>query len=81
MMLPVVAPLGTTMPVIWVPAAFTVNPDVTVLLAVPAKTMELALAKKLPFRVMVVPTAALEGDTLLSTGTGVRYSAPFRTPL
>src|SRR4051812_14483293 len=38
-MAPDCAPAGTTTPLICVPAAFTVKPDVTTLLAVPAKVM------------------------------------------
>ena len=80
--LPVAAPLGTTIPVIWVPAAFTAKPLVTVLLAEPAKVMTLVPVRLAPFRVTVLPTTPLAGAMLVSAGWVVTVKlTPLVVPL
>ena len=71
--LPVTAPLGTTMPVIWVPAGFTAKPELTTLLAVPAKTMALVPNSRVPFRVMVLPGTPLAINLVIDSDEYMTY--------
>ena len=68
---PVRVPLGTTTPVICVPAALTVYPEVTVLFEVPVKVMTLGFVRPVPVRVTTVFAGPLAGLTLVRVGMGV----------
>ncbi len=77
---PVWAPAGTVMPVIWVPVALTTKPVLTVLPLVPPNVTRLVPVRLVPFRVRLVPTDPLLGLMLVTiavaaTGTK-RYVLP-----
>ena len=72
---PVVAPSGTTTPVMLVADA-TVKPVVTTLAPLPAKVMAVAPVRLVPVRLMVLPTAPLPGEKLTIVGSGRTVNTP-----
>ena len=78
---PLCAPAGTTTPVIWVPAGFTVKPLVTVLgPALPAKAMLVVPVRPVPVRVTTVPGMPIKGLTAVSVGRGTVKAALLAAP-
>ena len=75
--LPLIAPPGTTTPVILVPLALTVKPLMTVLALAPANVRTLVPCRLAPMMLSVVPTWPVLGVRLVMVGvTQLKRKAP-----